>query len=201
MAALNGKTGIFCSRYSACIGGKSQDPFEAWGDPPLPALSARDTGPVDDNSDKFNWDRDFVVSKVDATRCIQSWGERNHFDALAALARGGRIESIAVNKRNAATGRPAELLLTDSAGRKALMRAEEFRISLLTDPAGRAPKLYSSNCDIRVQGDAFVMYNGHGYGHGIGMSQWGAQNLAKKGWNEARILAFFYPGAKLEELW
>lgn len=36
---------------------------------------------------------------------------------------------------------------------------------------------------------------GSGYGHGLGMSQWGAFGLAKMGWSHARILEHFYRGA------
>jgi SpoIID/LytB domain protein len=35
-------------------------------------------------------------------------------------------------------------------------------------------------------------FHGSGYGHGIGMSQWGAYGLAKKGWSYQRILTHFY---------
>ena len=197
-ASLNGKEGIFCSRYSACIGGASQDPFDAWGDATIGPLAAHLTGTVDDNCDKYVWDRDFVVSKIDLSRCIKNWGEKNEFPYLQAL---GRIESVTITKRNPATHRPTEMLLTDSAGRSAPIRAEEFRLALLYDPAGKAPKPYSSNFEIRAQGDAFVLYDGRGYGHGIGMSQWGAQNLATRGYSHTQILTFFYPGGALRQLW
>jgi SpoIID/LytB domain protein len=36
--------------------------------------------------------------------------------------------------------------------------------------------------------------DGHGYGHGWGMSQWGAQGAAMSGVGAADILAFYYPG-------
>ncbi len=36
--------------------------------------------------------------------------------------------------------------------------------------------------------------DGHGYGHGRGMSQWGAQGAATKGLNAHQILDFYYPG-------
>lgn len=39
--------------------------------------------------------------------------------------------------------------------------------------------------------DTFRFY-GSGYGHGIGMSQWGAYGLAKKGWSHRQILTHFY---------
>jgi SpoIID/LytB domain protein len=35
-------------------------------------------------------------------------------------------------------------------------------------------------------------FHGSGYGHGIGMSQWGAYGLAQKGWSYRRILTHFY---------
>lgn len=36
--------------------------------------------------------------------------------------------------------------------------------------------------------------DGHGYGHGRGMSQWGARAAAAAGLSAERILAFYYPG-------
>ena len=39
-----------------------------------------------------------------------------------------------------------------------------------------------------------------GWGHGRGMSQYGAQGAAKQGLSTAKILSFYYPGTKLEEL-
>jgi len=197
-AVSNGKTGIFCSRYSACIGGASQDPFEAWGDPSVAPLAARIVGNVDDNCDKYVWNRDFVATKADVTRCIQNWARQNDLPYLQVL---GKIELVTIHKRNASTNRPIELLLTDASGRSAPIRAEEFRLALLGDPLGKAPKPYSSNFEIRGEKENFVMYNGRGYGHGIGMSQWGAQNLAKQGQSHGQILAFFYPGAGMKELW
>src|SRR5918911_250586 len=37
----------------------------------------------------------------------------------------------------------------------------------------------------------FIFY-GSGFGHGIGMSQWGAYGLATKGWNHDQILTHYY---------
>ena len=38
---------------------------------------------------------------------------------------------------------------------------------------------------------------GRGWGHGIGMSQWGAQGFARHGWGYERILAHYYRGTRL----
>jgi SpoIID/LytB domain protein len=40
-------------------------------------------------------------------------------------------------------------------------------------------------------------FHGSGYGHGIGMSQWGARGLATKGWSHQRILEHFYTGTRV----
>jgi SpoIID/LytB domain protein len=37
-------------------------------------------------------------------------------------------------------------------------------------------------------------------GHGVGLSQTGAQNLAKLGWTTDKILQFYYPGTELQAL-
>jgi stage II sporulation protein D len=42
--------------------------------------------------------------------------------------------------------------------------------------------------------------SGRGYGHGIGMSQWGARNLAAQGVNYQQILSHYYPNTTLSQL-
>jgi SpoIID/LytB domain protein len=48
-----------------------------------------------------------------------------------------------------------------------------------------------------LEGYAFV---GGGFGHGVGLSQYGAHNLAKLGWSGEQILSFYYPGAQIQPL-
>lgn len=42
-----------------------------------------------------------------------------------------------------------------------------------------------------------VVFSGHGWGHGLGLSQWGAFGYAKHGWTFDRILAHYYTGTTL----
>lgn len=44
--------------------------------------------------------------------------------------------------------------------------------------------------------DAFT-FSGGGYGHGLGMSQWGAYGLAQQGWLAPDILAHYYSGTEV----
>src|SRR5437867_12076107 len=45
---------------------------------------------------------------------------------------------------------------------------------------------------------SFVFY-GSGFGHGIGMSQWGAYGLALKGWTHQQILTHYYTGTTVAQ--
>jgi stage II sporulation protein D len=44
---------------------------------------------------------------------------------------------------------------------------------------------------------ALFLFNGHGWGHGVGMSQYGAYGYAQHGWSYRQILAHYYPGTTL----
>lgn len=46
-----------------------------------------------------------------------------------------------------------------------------------------------------------VTFAGYGRGHGVGMSQYGAQAYAKSGWSYEKILAHYYRGTALKKLY
>lgn len=48
-------------------------------------------------------------------------------------------------------------------------------------------------------GDDFIFY-GRGWGHGVGMSQWGAMAMAKEGYTAEKILAHYYPGTTVRKI-
>lgn len=56
--------------------------------------------------------------------------------------------------------------------------------------------LKSLNFDVARDGGDFV-FTGKGLGHGVGLCQWGARGRALAGWDWQRILADFYPGARV----
>ncbi len=54
-----------------------------------------------------------------------------------------------------------------------------------------------SNKSITLTSDKFI-FNGKGWGHGLGMSQWGAKKMAELGYSYEDILKYYYTGTKLE---
>ncbi len=46
-------------------------------------------------------------------------------------------------------------------------------------------------------GEPVFVISGRGWGHGVGLSQWGAYGFASRGWTYDRILAHYYRGTTL----
>src|SRR5690606_9204403 len=67
--------------------------------------------------------------------------------------------------------------------------------------SGRAVRealgLRSSWFEVTAEGDDIV-FHVRGSGHGVGMSQYGADGMARAGYGYAEILAYYYPGSALE---
>ena len=60
--------------------------------------------------------------------------------------------------------------------------------------------LPSTLFDMKLQ-NGTVTFEGYGRGHGVGMSQYGAQSYAKAGWDYKKILAHYYTGTDLKKLY
>jgi stage II sporulation protein D len=100
------------------------------------------------------------------------------------------IDSIQVIRRTA-TGR-AELLQVTGIGRHAQLSASSFRFAV--DRALGWNQLRSDWYSVVVSGGALDI-QGRGYGHGVGLCQAGAYEMAKEGRAESEILHFYFPAA------
>ena len=54
--------------------------------------------------------------------------------------------------------------------------------------------------DIRVDEDA-VTFTGRGFGHGVGMSQWGAYAMAERGDGAEEIIRHYFADVDIVDLW
>ena len=52
--------------------------------------------------------------------------------------------------------------------------------------------------EVVSQGIAFI-FEGKGYGHGVGLSQWGAKGMAEEGFSCPEILDHYFPGCKIQK--
>jgi len=53
---------------------------------------------------------------------------------------------------------------------------------------------------VKVEGNQLVL-KGKGFGHGVGLCQWGAKRLAEQGHSPEDIVKFYYKGIEIKKLW
>jgi len=59
-------------------------------------------------------------------------------------------------------------------------------------------RLPSTNFTVSPDRGSYI-FEGKGYGHGVGLCQWSALQMSKEGMTYRQILDYFYPGTKLEK--
>jgi len=178
-----GKNSVFCTYYSAACGGLSQSAsiFGPGSDiPPLAGNVRCDYCKIAPGQ-SYRWGPVRLSKSKIQERLVSSYSD------LASL---GHIQSITVSERTS-TGRPGTLRITGSSGESHDMLAERFRLAI----GGMV--IRSTDFRLRNTVKELIFENGRGFGHGLGLCQWGAQGQALEGKPAAAILKYYYPGARL----
>ena len=109
--------------------------------------------------------------------------------AKASGAKVDKLESVAIGQRGE-SGRAETLLISGQE-----VSAPAFRIAI------GSTKMRSCLLEsLRVE-DGRVKMSGKGYGHGVGMSQWGAYAMAKAGKTAEEIVMHYFRGVSIERAW
>ena len=125
----------------------------------------------DHESPVFEWQQVIPVSKIQTL--VAGVGNIRGLQPVRMTPRGRVITMKVTGDRGTATISGKKL-------RQALdLRSTLFRVS-------------TNGSNLKVKG--------RGFGHGLGLSQWGAYYLAKKGVNYHQILAHYYQNANLSQL-
>ncbi|MBN2372757.1 SpoIID/LytB domain-containing protein [bacterium] len=107
---------------------------------------------------------------------------RNLF--LRQYFRMGVIKSISVMERSS-SGRAENIIITHSLGQE-IISGKQLRALLGHNT------IRSTLFTIIKEKDAFV-FKGKGWGHGVGLCQWGAKAMAEEGYKCEDILTHYYP--------
>ncbi|GAX37337.1 SpoIID/LytB domain-containing protein [Nodularia sp. NIES-3585] len=137
----------------------------------------------------FRWNRETPIA--DINELLQRFLKIKN----SPYAKFNTVEAMSVMKRSK-SGRILELAVKTDIGAFTLEK-DEIRSAFA---APRSTLFYIEALNKGTPdlwGYAFI---GGGLGHGVGLSQTGAQNLAKLGWSNAQILQFYYPGTQIQTL-
>lgn len=102
----------------------------------------------------------------------------------------GAISAIETIARGPA-GRPTRLQIRGPQGATYDLSAENFRLAVGSN------LIRGTDCRITVENGEVRWDRGRGFGHGLGLCQWGAQGQAEQGRSVVDILQHYYPGSRL----
>jgi stage II sporulation protein D len=168
---------VFPAFYHTESGGYTEDPRTVFAARNMPALK-----PVrcefSANSPHFYWSLDVKLADL---------GEILRRNGVAL----GTVIAIDVSERTPSL-RAAAVTVHGSRG-SARLRGNDFRRMIGYDTFKST--LFAVAVDAQ-----WARFSGRGYGHGVGMCQWGAKGMAEQGHTARQILEFYYPGTVLSTL-
>ena len=181
------------TRFSKCCGGLTELFSTCWEDTDYPYLT-RVEDPYCNTSD------DAVLSQVLndydlETKDFYRWTVEYDRDVLSALISErsghdiGTLEAIEPLER----GVSGRIKLLRIRGSKYSM---EIGKELIIRRYLSDTHLKSSAFEVEMTEDKVILH-GIGWGHGVGLCQIGAANMAHQGFSYSEILAYYYPGARL----
>jgi stage II sporulation protein D len=183
----NGTEDIFPTYYSSVCGGHTENSQNVFGDSygPLEGVTCpycRDVAKLS----LFFW----PTVKFDKTTVTNRLHRK--YPKLREL---GEIKKIIPVERSnyGDIFRITRVKLVGSTGKSEILRGEDLRLTI--DPTGR--KIKSTVCQIIKWDEDWVFVAGRGWGHGVGMCQYGAQGMARQGKTAEQILSYYFPGSKI----
>ncbi|NLW07132.1 MAG: SpoIID/LytB domain-containing protein [Clostridia bacterium] len=139
--------------------------------------SVPDPGQAITTAENKSWTADFSSSELAAAVKKVSGQNPGSIKTISIAERGpsGRVTRFKVNGQT--VNAPALRLALGS---------ERLRSTLISD--------------VTLKGER-VVFAGEGYGHGVGMSQWGARALAEQGKTPEEIINYFFKDIELVKVW
>jgi stage II sporulation protein D len=184
--------------YHSTCGGSTAGVSEVWYDQPdqpyLRPVSDRIPGTNNfycDSSPRFSWTQSYDATGLRAVMekylAAYTKAPKNGLGKITDIREQGRTPS----------GRVAALTVQTESGSYTL-RGNDIRF-VLRDPKGAILNSTYFTFTKQTSGGevSSLNVNGRGYGHGIGMCQWGAIGRARAGQNYRTILETYYPGTTI----
>jgi stage II sporulation protein D len=182
--------------YSSCCGGLSARAIDAVGSNPINAiapLEGRGRDEACSGAPVYRWEIKRAIEDVEGR--LAAYGRRHRRSDLAEVGRLVSIEPAALNPH----GRPIRYAITGAGGSEAVLPAARLReaVNFSGDGIATAQQLLpSAYLSASIEGDT-IIFDGRGFGHGVGLCQYGAQARAREGKSYLEIVEGYYPGAEV----
>ncbi|MDD4891876.1 MAG: SpoIID/LytB domain-containing protein, partial [Phycisphaerae bacterium] len=169
--------------HSPCGGGTMSVRYFKPDIPEIPPLAGAVACPYCRDSKWANW-ATVTIPRAEAWARLHKADSRLPADGRGVRAAAGQKDQF---------GRLLTVQFVSSEwGRPIVMLADVMRLAL------GARTLPSTLTELDDTGAALVFRNGHGFGHGVGLCQFGAAGLARAGQSAEQILRYYYPQSALK---
>jgi len=187
--AYDGKPAIVY--YHSTCGGHTEKASNVFPVPDLPYLKGVIDGdpPNCSSSPNFNWeekfpDKLFIQRLADANLINRNNYKLTNVEVIDR-DESGRVKQLSIK-------------LTSQEGEEKTVSIQGNRIRYVLKQANSSGILKSTLFDITMNNN-YVIINGRGNGHGVGLCQWGALHLSVQGESFNKILSFYFPGTNIME--
>jgi len=157
--------------YHACSVGQTEDPKEVFGR-------------------EYPYLKPVEVPSTPSPYTL--WEKKISFEALVKALSMENINNVNILNYTS-TGRVKELEFTNGKNKKVIKTTELRRLLQWT----ALPSTMINSIKIEEDG---VVFEGYGFGHGVGMCQWCAFQMAQEGKNYREILQYFYPNTDISQI-
>jgi stage II sporulation protein D len=181
--------------FSSTCGGTTADAAEIWNGPGSAYLK-RVSDQIGnsarfycDGSSRFRWTRTLSATEINGAMA-------RYLRQYAAVPASGPGTARAITAQNRGQSGRVTVILVETDRGTFPVRGDDIR-SVLRAPSGEP--LSSTYFSLAPEYDrdgllGSVTIRGQGYGHGVGMCQWGAIGRARAGQSFLEILGTYYPG-------
>jgi stage II sporulation protein D len=164
------------TRFHSTCGGETEVSINVWGEKDV---SKRILDPYCRKSPHRNWQTTMSSQEI-SSRLKKHGFDPGEIRSIEAekFENGGRVAAVSVH------GSKQTVSLTGNNFRRFMGFG----------------KIKSTMFNTSKNGINFT-FNGKGFGHGVGMCQWGARGMAEKGHSYKDILKFYYPGTQIQKIY
>lgn len=176
---LTYKNKVLCAYFATVCGGHTEVPYNVW-------VNFKDDFPEAvrcgycDKAPDYSWNYSISSDKL-----RDKLAEKN--------INSGDIIRIYPCKKSRYGSRITEVGILHTGG------DTKLRIALFRNIVG-PENVKSGQFKVVKRGDRFY-FSGRGHGHGVGLCQYGARELAARGWNYKSVLLYYYPGAGIKKVY
>lgn len=141
------------------------------------------------------------IQSVDDPGANLEDNENRHWEVRFSLEEvGAAFESIGIDKPQKLS--TAEIAEYGASGRAVSLKINEAKVPAVAFRLAIGSEKMKSTMieDIAIK-DGELYIAGRGYGHGVGMSQWGAKALAEQGRDAEEIIEYFFRDIEIENIY